>query len=360
MERVFNFSAGPSALPLPVLKKARNELLDYQGSGMSIMEMSHRSPKCQEMAHRAETGLRSLYGIKDDYHVLFLQGGASMQFAMVPINLASSDDTVDYVEAGSWSKKAIAEARRLASVNVIMQGINRVRDLSVQIAHDQAQYVHVTSNETIEGVQFNHFPDTGDVPLVVDMSSDFLSRPLNLSKFGLIYAGAQKNSGSAGLTVVIVHRDLCGRAREGTPKILDYQAHADSGSMYNTPPVFNWYLAGLVFDWVIGEGGLTAMETRSHLRSQKLYSVIDKHGIYHGTAPREYRSRMNVCFRVVENTLEEKFLIEARHEKLFGLKGHRNVGGIRASIYNAVPDSAVDALANFMDYFATQYSRSIS
>ena len=355
MSKVFNFSAGPSALPPPVMERAREEFRDYQGLGVSVMEISHRSREFIEIAEQAEADLRELLNLNDDYHVLFLHGGGSMQFAMVPLNLANILDTVDYVETGSWSTKAITEAKRLTRVNIAATSRDHDYD-RVPGFHDwrlsqSARYVHVTSNETIGGVQFHEFPDTGDTPLVADMSSDFLSRPIEVRQFGLIYAGAQKNVGPAGLCIVIVRKDLCGKEREHTPSLLSYRVHAQHQSMFNTPPTYNWYLAGLVLGWLKHEGGLKTMDVRNRRKADKLYAAIDRSDLYQSPVQPADRSIMNVPFTLMEPELEDRFIETARMRGLLNLKGHRSVGGIRASLYNAIDEEAVDALIEHMESF---------
>lgn len=355
MTRVFNFSAGPAALPEPVLERARAEMLDYAGSGMSVMEMSHRSAEFVGIAERAEADLRSLMAIPDDYAVLFLQGGASTQFSAVPLNLAGPGDVAAYVHTGSWSKKAIAEGKRLCDARVIASsaddGFTSVPPRDQWDRFDAAAYVHVCPNETIGGVAFPFVPDTGEVPLVADLSSTILSEPIDVSRYGVIYAGAQKNIGPAGITVVIVRRDLLGRARSGTPVMLDWQVQAEADSMYNTPPTFAWYLSGLVFEWLRDLGGLTAMAEINRRKAETLYGAIAGSNFYASPVAEECRSRMNVPFTLADPELDKRFLQEAEAAGLMNLKGHRSVGGMRASLYNAVPQAAVDALVSFMQDF---------
>ncbi len=359
MTRVYNFSAGPAMLPEVVLEQAREEMLDWQGTGMSVMEMSHRGKAFLSIAEQAEADLRELMGIPDNYRVLFLQGGASAQFAMVPLNLAAEGATVDYLNTGAWSKKAIAEARRFCKVNIA--GSSEARNFtgvpaadSLQLSADAA-YLHYTPNETIGGVEFPYVPDTGEVPLVADMSSTILSRPIEVDRFGLIYAGAQKNVGPAGLTLVIVRDDLIGKARDGTPTMLDYKVHADNGSMYNTPPTYAWYLAGLVFQWLKRNGGLAAMAEVNRRKAEKLYAAIDGSDFYSNPVDPACRSWMNVPFVLADPELDATFLKEAEARGLTTLKGHRSVGGMRASIYNAMPEAGVDALVEFMGDFERRY-----
>jgi phosphoserine aminotransferase len=355
MTRVFNFSAGPAALPEPVLERARTEMLDYAGSGMSVMEMSHRSAEFIGIAERAEADLRSLLAIPDDYAVLFLQGGASAQFSAVPLNLAGPGDVGAYVNTGSWSKKAIAEGKRLCQARVIASseegGFTSVPPQAQWDRFDDAAYVHVCPNETIGGVAYPFVPDTGEVPLVADLSSTILSEPIDVARYGVIYAGAQKNIGPAGITVVIVRRDLLGRAREGTPVMLDWAVQAEADSMYNTPPTFAWYLSGLVFEWLRDLGGLEAMAAINRQKAGTLYGAIAASNFYASPVAEECRSRMNVPFTLADPELDARFLQEAEAAGLMNLKGHRSVGGMRASLYNAVPQAAVDALVAFMQDF---------
>ncbi|TAK56535.1 MAG: 3-phosphoserine/phosphohydroxythreonine transaminase [Gammaproteobacteria bacterium] len=354
--RVFNFSAGPAALPLPVLEQARDEMLDWRGSGMSVMEVSHRSKGFIAVAEQAEADLRELLAIPDSYKVLFLQGGASAQFAAVPLNLCPAGARADYVDTGHWSQRAMAEARRFVTVNVAADtAASRHTTVPAQAElrlDAGAAYVHYTPNETIGGVEFPYIPDTGGVPLVADLSSTILSRPLEVARFGLIYAGAQKNIGPSGLAVVIVREDLLGRARPDTPAILDYKAMAGSGSMLNTPPTFGWYIAGLVFRWLKSEGGLAAIGERNRAKAARLYAAIDDSGFYSNPVARECRSWMNVPFALVRPELDAAFLAEATRAGLTNLAGHRAVGGMRASIYNAMPAAGIEALVDFMTDFA--------
>ncbi len=358
MSRVYNFSAGPAALPLEVLERARDELLDYRGSGMSVMEMSHRSKEFIAIAEQAEADFRELLAVPDDYHVLFLQGGATTQFAMVPLNLLGEKTSADYVNIGSWSTKAIKEAARFCDVNVVASaesgGFNEVPDPAGWKLSRDAAYLHICSNETIGGVQFHAFPES-PVPLVADMSSDILSRPIDVSRFGLIYAGAQKNIGPAGLTVVVVRRDLVGRARAGIPSMLDYAVHAEAGSMSNTPPTYAWYLAGLVFQWLKAQGGLAGIEAVNRRKAAKLYQAVDASNFYASPVAVRDRSVMNVPFTLADPEQDSAFLAGAKERGLTNLKGHRSVGGMRASLYNAVPESAVDALVDYMQVFEREH-----
>ena len=355
MSRVFNFSAGPAMLPQAVLEKAQQEMLDWHGSGMSVMEMSHRGKEFMSIAAQAEADLRELMGISDDYAVLFLQGGASSQSAMVPLNLLGNKKSADYINTGAWSKKAIAEAKRYCDVNVAASS-EESKFTTVPAQNDwslnpDAAYVHYTPNETIGGVEFPFVPDTGNVPLVADMSSTILSRPVDVSRYGVIYAGAQKNIGPAGLTVVIVRKDLMGKPSAGTPTMFDYQVQAENGSMYNTPPTYSWYLAGLVFAWVKEQGGLAKMAEINKRKADKLYAAIDDSGFYANPVDPVSRSWMNVPFTLANPELDSVFLEESKEEGLTTLKGHRSVGGMRASIYNAMPQAGIDALVDFMAHF---------
>ena len=355
MTDVFNFSAGPAVLPGPVLVQAQQELRDWQGSGMSVMEMSHRGSHFMSIAQQAESDLRSLLSIPDEYRVLFLQGGATSQFAMVPMNLLRGKDRADYINTGAWSKKAIAEAGRYCTVNVAATAeASNFSDIPARETWQldaAAAYVHYTPNETIGGVEFSWIPDTGAVPLVADMSSTILSRPLDISRYGLIYAGAQKNIGPAGLTVVIVRDELLGDMLEGAPTMYNYRLHADAGSMLNTPPTFGWYLAGLVFRWLRGLGGLEAIETINRRKAARLYEAIDGSDFYHSPVRQDCRSLMNVPFTLTDSSLDGDFLAAAGEAGLLNLKGHRSVGGMRASIYNAMPEAGVAALVEFMREF---------
>jgi len=356
--RVFNFSAGPAALPLPVLEQARDELVEWH-AGTSVMEVSHRSRAFIDVAERAEADLRGLLAIPPNYRVLFMQGGASAQFSAVPLNLAAAGATAGYVHTGHWSERAIKEGRRF--VNVAVMADEAASGYTTVPAQDSlavpagASYVHYTPNETIGGVEFPYIPDTGAVPLVADMSSTMLSRPLDVTKFGLIYAGAQKNIGPSGLTVVIVRDELVRQARPGTPIVFDYRAVADAGSMLNTPPTFAWYFAGLVFQWIRNEGGLAVMGQRSRAKAEMLYRAIDASSFYSNPVARQCRSWMNIPFRLAKPELEKTFLAEAEVAGLIHLAGHRAVGGMRASLYNAMPIEGVRALADFMLDFERRY-----
>ncbi|TDY02648.1 3-phosphoserine/phosphohydroxythreonine transaminase [Thiohalophilus thiocyanatoxydans] len=355
MSRVFNFSAGPAMLPQEVLERAREEMLDWHGTGMSVMEMSHRGKEFMSIAEKATADLRELMAVPDDYEILFLQGGASSQFAMVPMNLLRDKTKADYLNTGAWSKKAIGEAKKFCDVNVA--ATTEADGFSSAPAQDEwqisadAAYVHYTPNETIGGVEFNYIPETGDVPLVADMSSTILSRPIDVSKYGVIYAGAQKNIGPAGLTVVIVRKDLIGQTLDKTPAMFDYQVHAEAGSMANTPPTYGWYLAGLVFEWLKEKGGLQGMAEINKRKADKLYQAIDTSDFYANPVRPDCRSWMNVPFTLANPDLDKTFLEEAAKQGLTTLKGHRSVGGMRASIYNAMPEAGVDTLVEFMADF---------
>lgn len=360
MAKVYNFSAGPAVLPHEVLATAQAEMLDWHGSGMCVMEMSHRGKEFMEIIHEAEQDLRTLLGVPAGYKVLFLQGGASLQFAILPLNLAAADQTIDILDSGHWSRMAIKEARHYAKVNVVASsadsGYDRVPAPASWQCTPGAAYFHYTSNETIGGVQYLDIPETGDVPLICDMSSDFLSREIDVSRFGVIFAGAQKNIGPSGLTVVIIREDLLGHAQAQTPTMLDYQVHADADSMYNTPATYPVYIAGLVFKWLKTQGGIKGMQSRNEEKAGLLYHMIDSsNGFYSCHVQPEFRSRMNVVFRLRDESLEEAFLSEAKKNGLTQLKGHRSVGGMRASIYNAMPIEGVKALVHFMQDFARQH-----
>lgn len=359
MARLYNFSAGPSALPESVLQAARAEFLDWHGCGMSVTEMSHRGKEFVSIAEKTETDLRALLAIPDNYRVLFLQGGATSQFAMVPMNLLRESRRTVYLCTGSWSQKAIKEAQRYSEVRVaassVDNGFNGIPEVKTWELDPKADYFHYTSNETIGGVEFDFVPDVGALPLVSDMSSNILSRPVDVRRFGLIYAGAQKNMGPAGVTLVIVRDDLIGRTLPGTPAMFDYQKHADNGSMLNTPPTFNWYLMGLVLEWIKDRGGIVALDKVNGRKAERLYRTIDQSGFYSNPVEISSRSRMNIPFILADSGLDGKFLAEAEIEGLVALKGHRSVGGMRASIYNAMPEEGVDALIGFMAEFERRY-----
>jgi phosphoserine aminotransferase len=356
-KRTFNFNAGPAALPLPVLERMREELLDYHGTGMSVMELSHRSAEFQAINDKAEQGLRRVLSIPEDYAVLFLQGGGSLQFAMVPMNLYVPGKPVDVLHTGSWTGKAIDELKKLAqhrlAASTEAEKFTRLPRKNEIALAPGASYVYICTNNTIEGTQWNTLPETGGVPLVADMSSDIVSRPADVRRFGLIFAGAQKNLGPSGVTVVIVRRDLAERADAKVAKILQYRTHIKDRSLYNTPPTFAVYALGMVLDWIEAEGGAAGMEKRNEAKAQRIYNAIDATGYYRCPVEKEARSRMNVVFRVAggDEAIEKKFAKEAEAAGLVGVKGHRSVGGMRASLYNAVPIEAVDALVSFMREF---------
>ncbi|MEP6886574.1 MAG: 3-phosphoserine/phosphohydroxythreonine transaminase [Gammaproteobacteria bacterium] len=357
--RAFNFSPGPAVLPLEVLEQAQGELLDWQQSGMSVMEVSHRGKAFEQVAAEAEADLRELLSIPANYKVLFLQGGASAQFSFVPMNLAAPQSTVDYVNTGHWSHKAIAEAGRYCKVHIAGDagaGYARVPLQSELKWSKGAAYAHYTPNETISGVEFGYVPQTGGAPLVADMSSSILSRPIDVTEFGLIYAGAQKNIGPSGIAVVIVREDLLGRARPETPLVFNYKSVAESRSMLNTPPTFAWYVAGLVFKWLKRAGGLAAIGERNRIKARTLYAAIDASQLYKNPIAPDSRSWMNVTFNLNSPQLDAAFLAEAAMAGLQGLKGHRAAGGMRASIYNAMPLAGVEALIEFMRDFERRHA----
>ena len=353
--RVWNFSAGPAAMPEPVLQRAQAELLDWNGSGMSVMEMSHRGSHFMSILAKAEADLRALLDVPASYHVLFLQGGALGQNAAVPLNLLPAGGVADYIDTGHWAQKSIAEARKYGRVNVAATSADAnytyVPPLSSWMRSDAASYVHVTTNETIGGVEYFRIPDVADVPLVADASSHILSRPFEVARFGVIYAGAQKNIGPAGLTVVIVRDDLTGRARAECPSVLDYAVQAKADSMFNTPPTFAIYLAGLTFEWLLAQGGLVAVERANVAKAETLYAEIDRTGFYRNPVRQSDRSRMSVPFFLRDEALSDSFLDGARKRGLAQLKGHRAVGGMRASLYNAMPLAGVLALTDWMREF---------
>jgi phosphoserine aminotransferase len=355
MSRAYNFSAGPAAIPDAVLDRIRDDIPDWNGTGMSVMEVSHRSKEFVEVAERAEQDLRDLLAIPDDYSVLFPQGGATLQFAMVPLNVSAEGQSVDYVQTGSWSKKAIAEASKYCNVNVVADSSDKnftyVPQEDSWNRSENAAYLHYCANETIAGVEFPFIPDSGNTPLISDMSSTILSRPLDVSRFGVIYAGAQKNIGPAGITLVIVRKDLIGQARSSTPSLLDYSVYDQSGSMSNTPPVFTWYVAGLVFQYLKELGGLDAVAELNEHKAKKLYTAIDDSSFYSNPVRADCRSWTNVPFILQDSGLDAKFLAESEDAGFTNLKGHRSVGGMRASIYNAMPEAGIDALIGFMREF---------
>ncbi len=354
MSRVYNFSAGPACIAEDVLKQAQSEMLDWQGTGMSVMEMSHRGKDYMSIAEKAEADLRDIMNIPDNYKVLFMQGGASSQFAAVPINLMGANRKADYILTGQWSKKAIAEAKRYGDINVAASSedskFTTIPEQSTWKLSKDAAYLHYTPNETIVGVEFPFVPQT-DVPLVADMSSNILSKEIDVSQYGIIYAGAQKNIGCAGLTIVIVRDDLIGKPIDGMPAMLDYKIMADNDSMYNTPATYSWYIAGLVFDRIKKNGGIKAVEEINRRKANKLYTAIDDSSFYSSPVDKSCRSLMNVPFILSDTALDSAFLEQAAKEGLTTLKGHRSVGGMRASIYNAMPESGVDTLVEFMKNF---------
>lgn len=359
MGRVFNFAAGPATMPEPVLSRIRDDIPDWRGTGMSILELPFTGREFRELAEKAEADLRRLLGAPANYKILFLHGGARAQFATVPLNLLAGRGRADYVETGYWARRAIGEAERYCQVNVAASGaasgFSRIPPQSEWQLDPGAAYCHITANETVDGVEFHFVPETGNVPLVADMTSNFLSRPVDVSRFGLIFASAQKNIGPAGLAIVVVREDLLGKAHPLTPTVFDLKAQADNGSLYNTPNTFAIYVAGLVFEWLLGQGGVAAMERASLRKSSRLYGVIDAHPFYRVKAAPECRSRMNACFALADPALETRFLSEAAAHGLVNLAGHRTTGGIRVSLYNAMPHAGVEALAQFMEDFAYRH-----
>jgi phosphoserine aminotransferase len=353
--RIYNFSAGPAVLPLEVLEEAREHLLSLPGVGMSILEISHRSKPFDEIIEAAEADIRELAGIPEGYHVLFLQGGASLQFSMVPMNLLPQGGSADYIVTGSWSQKAVKEAKRVGGVKIAgsteSDNFNRIPAQDELTLDPNAAYLHYTTNNTIFGTEFAYVPDAGSVPLVADASSDIFSGPIDVSKFAVIYAGAQKNLAPAGMTLVILRDDMLKRTPSSLPTMLQYTIHAENSSLYNTPPVFTIYVMGLVLKWLKKQGGLAAIDTLNSRKADKLYAEIDRTGFYRAHAKPGSRSRMNVTFRLPNEELEKAFAKEATAAGLDGLKGHRSVGGMRASIYNAFPEAGVDALVQFMQAF---------
>ena len=359
MERIYNFSPGPATLPTSVLERARDELLNWRSTGMSVMEVSHRGKEFLELAERSVATFRELLAIPDNYRILFLQGGATMQFAALPLNLAGSGDIADYVTTGNWGVKAVGEARRYLRANEAATGrdgnFTSIPDPATWRVSDDARYLHLVANETVVGVEFHEVPEVSDAPIVADMSSTLLSRPVDINRFGVIYAGAQKNIGPPGVTVVIVREDLLGRARPETPTVVNYQVMADTDSMSNTPPTFAWYVAGLVLEWVREQGGLDAMAERNHRKASKLYAAIDGSDFFDNPVDPACRSWMNIPFTLADTSLDAVFLKESAEAGLANLKGHRLVGGMRASIYNALPEAGVDALIAFMSDFGARH-----
>jgi len=355
VHRIYNFSAGPAVLPLPVLQEVQRDLLALPGAGISILEISHRSKTFESILEQAEADIRALANIPPHYKVLFLQGGASLQFSMVPMNLLAPGATADYIEAGSWGEKAIKEAKKVGNVNIAAStrsdNYSRVPSQSELKLTPGAAYVHMTSNNTIEGTEYKDLPDVSDVPLVSDTSSDMFSKPIDVARHGLIYAGAQKNMGPAGVTIVIVRDDLLQRSQKSLPTMLNYAVHAENTSLYNTPPAFAVYTLGLVMKWLLGRGGLPAIARANERKAAKLYAEIDRTGFYRGAAQKDSRSLMNVTFRLPNEELEKQFVKQSESAGFDGLKGHRSVGGMRASIYNAFPEEGIDALVQFMSEF---------
>ena len=352
-DRIYNFSAGPSMLPVEVLESARDNMLNYEGSGMSVMEMSHRSKAYDDIIVKAESQMRKVMNIPDNYKVIFMQGGATLQFAMVPLNLMNKNHKADYIVTGNFSGKAAKEAEKYGKVNIAWTGkdigfsrIPRQEELKLD---PEADYVHICFNNTIYGTTYNYIPDTGDIPLVADVSSCILSKPIDVTKFGVLYAGAQKNMAPAGLTVVIVREDLLGNARPTTPVMLNWQVQADNGSMYNTPPCYCIYIANLVYKWLLDMGGLTEMQKINEYKAGLLYDYLDRSELFKPTAQKEYRSIMNVCFVTGNEEIDKKFCSEAAKAGFVSIKGHRSVGGMRASIYNAMPVEGVEKLVRFME-----------
>ena len=359
-KRAYNFNAGPSALPLDVLKKAQEELIDFNHSGMSVMELSHRSATFEQVHNEAIANLRRLYDIPENYEVLFVQGGASLQFAMIPMNFLHDGQTASYVDTGAWSDKAVKEAKLYGNVHIAASSkadqykyIPALNDLSF---NENDAYLHITSNNTIFGTQWREFPQTGNVPLIADMSSDILSKPIDVSQFACIYAGAQKNLGPSGVTVVIIRKDLLEKERAGIATMLKYSTHAASNSLYNTPPTFGIYMLGEVLKWVDAQGGLTQISKQNEEKAKLIYDAIDhSNGFYYGHADEASRSLMNITFRVNDEALEKQFIAEAKEAGFVGLEGHRSVGGLRASTYNAVPVETCQALADFMNAFREKH-----
>ncbi len=355
MNRIFNFSAGPAVLPVPVLEEAQRNLVELPGVGMSVLEISHRSKTFEDMLARTEADVRTLGKVPANYKVLFLQGGASMQFSMVPLNLLTPGATADYLVTGAWAQKAVKEAQRVGTVNIAAttesDNFSRLPQPEEIKLTPGAAYVHLTTNNTLFGTEWPSEPAVGDAPLVADTSSDMFSRPIDVSKYGLLYAGAQKNLGPSGVTLVIIREDLLARSQKSLHTMLNYAVHAENGSMYNTPPCFGIYLMGLVMKWGLAQGGLDAINAVNQRKADKLYAEIDRSGFYRGTADKAGRSRMNITFRLPSEDLEKVFVKESTAAGLDGLKGHRSVGGMRASIYNAFPEAGLDALVAFMQEF---------
>lgn len=356
---IYNFGAGPAMLPREVMQQVKDEFLDWHGTGISVIEMSHRSKEFISIAEEAESDLRELLNIPNNYKVLYIPGGATMIMSAAPINLLANGETADYLVTGSWSKKAYKEAVRLGNVNVAADSADdnyySIPDRNTWSLNSEAAYLYYTDNETITGVEFHDIPDAGDVPLVCDMTSNFLSRPFDVSRYGIAFASAQKNFGPAGIACVIVRDDLIGKAGEKTPFLLDFKIYADNDSMFNTPPSFSWYMAGLIYKWILRQGGLVGMNNLAMQRSGKLYQYIDASDYYSNPIPEKYRSRMNVPFILKDDELNATFLSEAKQNGLIELKGHRSVGGMRASIYNGMPMEGIDALISFMVDFEEKH-----
>ncbi len=354
-ESIYNFSAGPAVLPREVMLEAQREFVDFQGTGFGLVEASHRGSVFRGVLERAEWSIRQLLSIGDDYAVLFLQGGASLQFAMVPLNILFPGQPALYADTGAWSSKAITECRRLGEAKVIYDGsesdYTRIGEVTEWEIDSSASYVYICANNTIYGTEYHFFPETGDVPLVADMSSDIMSREIEVSNFGIIFAGAQKNMGPAGVTLVVIRKDLAERVPDAVPAMLKYTTHIEKDSSFNTPPTFGIYMVGLVAEWLLEQGGIPAIQKINQTKSQALYETIDGSDFYRGTAEPGDRSKMNVCFRLPNEDLEARFITEAAEAGLLGLKGHRSVGGMRASIYNAMPMAGVSTLIDFMTDF---------
>ena len=350
--RSFNFSAGPAMLPEAVMRKAQNEFLDWNNTGMSVMEISHRSKEFMQLAQKMEADLRELMDIPNNYKIIFKHGGASLQFAAIPLNLVAKNETIDFVDSGVWSGKAIKEAARFCHVNVVSTSETDLPDFADMQFSKQAKFLHLCQNETITGVEFQSLPQV-DVPIISDFSSTILSRPINVSDYGIIYAGSQKNIGPAGLAIVIVREDLLGNARKNTPALMNWQTYADNDSMFNTPSTYAWYLAGLVFEWVKEQGGVAEMAKINQRKAQKLYQAIDDSTLFYNEISPSVRSWMNVSFKLHNTDLETKFLEDSSAAGLLNLKGHKAYGGMRASIYNAMPEEGVDALISFLKDFET-------
>ncbi len=354
-KRPYNFYAGPAILPYEVMKKAQDELLNFADTGLSVMETSHRSKEFDAVIKQAEEKIKKIMNISDNYDVLFLQGGASLQFAMIPMNFLNNKKA-DYINTGNWAKLAIKEAKLLGEVNIAASSEDKNFSYIPEVLNltGDAQYLHITSNETINGIQWKHFPEAGDVPLIADMSSDIMSRKIDINKFGLIYAGAQKNIGTSGVTLVIIRKDMVEKSNPSLPAMFKYKTHSEKHSLHNTPPVFGLYIVNLVMDWILENGGLEGVEKTNNEKAQILYDYIDSTEFYMGLVEKEHRSKMNIVYRIKNNDLEGKFIDEAKANGIIGIKGHRSLGGLRASIYNAMPIDGVKALIEFMKKFETK------